>query len=96
MDRAVAKTSDKPAVTKVQQRVVLPTGMIITDSPGLTWPKIDDEQAGLRLAFGGVTRISMLAISGAGEGPPDVTAALVGVTGAATVVTVCGSDDVGE
>jgi ribosome biogenesis GTPase A len=53
MDRTVAKTGDKPAVTKVQQRVVLPGGMIITDSPGLMWPKIEDEAGALRLAFAG-------------------------------------------
>jgi ribosome biogenesis GTPase A len=53
MDRAVAKTSDKPAVTKVQQRVVLPSGMVVTDSPGLMWPRIDDEAAAFRLALAG-------------------------------------------
>ncbi|HEU4734942.1 MAG TPA: ribosome biogenesis GTPase YlqF [Kofleriaceae bacterium] len=53
MDRAVAKTGDRPAVTKVQQRVVLPGGMIVTDSPGLMWPKIEDEAAALRLALAG-------------------------------------------
>jgi len=53
MDRLVAKTGDKPAVTKVQQRVVLPGGMIVTDSPGLMWPKIEDEAGALRLAFAG-------------------------------------------
>jgi ribosome biogenesis GTPase A len=53
MDRQVAKTSDKPAVTKIQQRVVLPGGMIVTDSPGLMWPKIEDEAAAIRLALAG-------------------------------------------
>jgi ribosome biogenesis GTPase A len=53
MDRLVAKTGDKPAVTKQQQRVVLPTGVIVTDSPGLMWPKIEDEAGALRLAFAG-------------------------------------------
>ncbi|HET7505159.1 MAG TPA: ribosome biogenesis GTPase YlqF, partial [Kofleriaceae bacterium] len=53
MDRAVAKTGDRPAVTKVQQRVVLPGGMIVTDSPGLMWPKIEDEAGALRLALAG-------------------------------------------
>jgi len=53
MDRLVAKTGDKPAVTKMQQRVVLPTGWIVTDSPGLMWPKIEDEAGALRLAFAG-------------------------------------------
>jgi ribosome biogenesis GTPase A len=53
MDRLVAKTSDKPAVTKVQQRVVLASGMVVTDSPGLMWPKIEDEAGALRLALAG-------------------------------------------
>jgi ribosome biogenesis GTPase A len=53
MDRLVAKTSDKPAVTKVQQRVVLPGGMIVTDSPGIMWPKIEDEAGAFRLALAG-------------------------------------------
>lgn len=53
MDRPVAKTSDKPAVTKVQQRVVTPNGMIVTDSPGLMWPKIEDEAGAFSLAFAG-------------------------------------------
>jgi ribosome biogenesis GTPase A len=53
MDRLVAKTSDRPAVTKVQQRVVLPSGMVVTDSPGLMWPKIEDEAGALRLALAG-------------------------------------------
>ena len=54
MDRAVAKVSDKPAVTKIQKTVALPTGTLLTDSPGLLWPEIVDEDAALRLAFGGV------------------------------------------
>jgi ribosome biogenesis GTPase A len=53
MERLVAKTGDKPAVTKQQQRVVLPSGMIVTDSPGLMWPKIEDETGALRLALAG-------------------------------------------
>jgi ribosome biogenesis GTPase A len=53
VDRQVAKTGDRPAITKVQQRVVLPTGMVVTDSPGIMWPKIEDEAGALRLAFAG-------------------------------------------
>lgn len=53
MDRPVAKTGDKPAVTKQQQRVVLHNGFIVTDSPGLMWPKIEDEASALRLALAG-------------------------------------------
>ena len=53
MERAVAKVSDKPAVTKVQKKVALPTGTVLTDSPGLMWPKIEDDEVGLRLALAG-------------------------------------------
>lgn len=53
MERAVAKTGDKPAVTKAQQRVVLKSGMVVTDSPGLMWPRIEDEDSALTLAFAG-------------------------------------------
>jgi ribosome biogenesis GTPase A len=53
VDRQVAKVGDKPAVTKVQQTVVLDSGMTITDSPGIMWPKIEDEQGAFRLAFAG-------------------------------------------
>ncbi len=53
MNRAVAKVGDKPAVTKEQQAVVLKNGMTITDSPGLMWPKIEDERRAFCLAFAG-------------------------------------------
>ncbi len=53
MNRAVAMVSDRPAVTKEQQRVELPNGMTLTDTPGLMSPKIEDEAVALRLAFGG-------------------------------------------
>ncbi len=49
----VAKVSDKPAVTKVQQQVVLRSGLVLTDSPGIMWPKIEDEAGALRLGFAG-------------------------------------------
>ena len=53
MGRAVAPAGDKPAVTKRQQMVVLPSGIVITDSPGLMWPKIETQDAALKLALAG-------------------------------------------
>lgn len=53
MNRKVAKTGDEPAVTKSTQLCVLPSGIVLTDNPGITWPKIEDEAASYRLAFGG-------------------------------------------
>ena len=53
MERAVAKTGDKPAVTTQQKKVAMDTGTMLTDSPGLMWPKIEDDQVGFRLALAG-------------------------------------------
>lgn len=53
LGRKAAKTGDEPAVTKSQQIVTLKDGTILTDNPGITWPKIEDEDASLRLAFSG-------------------------------------------
>ncbi len=53
MERKVAKTGDEPAVTKAAQVCVLRSGMVLTDNPGITWPKIEDEETAYRLAFGG-------------------------------------------
>jgi len=53
MNRTVAVVGDKPAVTKAQQQVVLKDGMVLWDTPGMMWPKIEDESASLRLALAG-------------------------------------------
>jgi ribosome biogenesis GTPase A len=53
INRHVAAVSDKPAVTKQQQTVILNDGMKLTDSPGIMWPKIEDESGAFRLALAG-------------------------------------------
>ncbi|MFS8064984.1 MAG: ribosome biogenesis GTPase YlqF [Byssovorax sp.] len=53
MNRVVATVGDKPAVTKAQQQVVLKSGMVLWDSPGLMWPKLEDEAGSMRLALAG-------------------------------------------
>lgn len=53
LGRPVAAVSDKPAVTRETQLVTLPSGMQLTDNPGLLWPKIQDDDATMRLALGG-------------------------------------------
>lgn len=53
LGRKVAKVGDEPAVTKMQQLVTLPSGITLSDNPGLLWPKISDPKVGCRLAFGG-------------------------------------------
>ena len=51
--RHVAKTEDRPGVTKAEQKVVLDDGTVLSDVPGLLWPKLDDPRVGLCLALGG-------------------------------------------
>ena len=53
LGRKVAKVGDEPAVTKSKQQVVLPNGIVLTDHPGLTWPKMEDPTKALLLALGG-------------------------------------------
>lgn len=53
MARKVARASDVPAVTKMQQRVVLEGGIVLQDNPGVLWPKLEDQAAAGRLAFAG-------------------------------------------
>jgi ribosome biogenesis GTPase A len=51
--RRIANVGDEPAVTKSEQIVTLKNGMLLSDNPGIMWPRIDDEGAALRLALGG-------------------------------------------
>lgn len=53
MGRTVAKTGNEPAVTKSKQQVTLPSGIMLSDHPGLMWPKIEHEAQGLKLGMGG-------------------------------------------
>ncbi len=51
--RKVAKVGDEPAVTKAVQQVVLEGDIVLSDNPGILWPKLEDEAAALRLALAG-------------------------------------------
>ena len=48
-----AKTGNKPGVTKGKQWLNLGTDMQLLDTPGILWPKFEDPQVGLNLAFCG-------------------------------------------
>ncbi|HEX4984563.1 MAG TPA: ribosome biogenesis GTPase YlqF [Burkholderiales bacterium] len=48
--RRVAAVGDEPAITKTQQTLDLGAGMTLVDTPGLMWPKIDNEADGYMLA----------------------------------------------
>ncbi|MBP5325882.1 MAG: ribosome biogenesis GTPase YlqF, partial [Pseudobutyrivibrio sp.] len=49
--KAVAKTGNKPGVTKGKQWIKLNKSVELLDTPGILWPKFEDNIVGLHLAF---------------------------------------------
>lgn len=49
--RACTKTGNKPGVTKGAQWIRLNRQVELLDTPGILWPRFDDQEAGIRLAF---------------------------------------------
>ncbi|CAD5269071.1 MULTISPECIES: ribosome biogenesis GTPase YlqF [Halomonadaceae] len=54
--RKIAKTGNEPAVTKRQQKVRIDGRVALTDTPGVLWPKIEDQASAYRLAATGAIR----------------------------------------
>ena len=50
LNKRVAKVGDEPAVTKIQQRLYLGKNIVLIDTPGMLWPKIQLPADGLMLA----------------------------------------------
>lgn len=49
--KACAKTGNKPGVTKGKQWIRLNKNVELLDTPGVLWPKFEDQQVGLRIAW---------------------------------------------
>lgn len=58
--RACAKTGNKPGVTKGNQWIRLNKNLELLDTPGILWPKFEDQQVGLKLAFIGSIKDDIL------------------------------------
>lgn len=54
--RAIAKVGNEPAVTKRQQKINLDNGIVLSDTPGVLWPKLEPETCGYRLAATGAVK----------------------------------------
>lgn len=54
--RKLARTGNEPAVTKNQQRVKLNDHWYLFDTPGVLWPRLEDQAAAYRLAAAGAIR----------------------------------------
>ena len=54
--RSVTKTGNEAALTRLQQRVEINSDFMLIDTPGMLWPKIENENSGYRLAATGAIR----------------------------------------
>ena len=59
-DRIIAKTGNEPAVTKSQQRINLGSGIVLLDTPGVLWPKLENPNTGYRLGISGAVKDTAL------------------------------------
>ncbi|KGX83689.1 ribosome biogenesis GTPase YlqF [Pontibacillus marinus] len=65
--KKIAKTGDKPGVTTAQQWIKVKKDFELLDTPGILWPKFEDQNVGYRLAALGTIKDNILPI-------PDVAA----------------------
>ena len=58
--KACAKTGNKPGVTKGKQWIRLNKNVELLDTPGILWPKFEDQSVGLKLAYIGSIKDEIL------------------------------------
>ena len=58
--RAIAKTGNEAALTRLQQRIEISPELTLIDTPGMLWPNIENESSGYRLAATGAIRDTAL------------------------------------
>ncbi|MGR6874259.1 ribosome biogenesis GTPase YlqF [Pseudomonas sp. HK3] len=54
--RTVAKAGNLPALTRHPQQIKINDGIVLSDTPGILWPKIHNTSSGFRLAASGAVR----------------------------------------
>lgn len=60
--RKGAKAENRPGVTRGKQWVTVDRGLLLLDTPGILWPKFDDEEVGRRLAYTGAVKDDVIDI----------------------------------
>lgn len=60
--RKSAITGDRPGVTKGKQWIRLENGIELLDTPGILWPKFEDDSVGKKLAFTGAIKDEIMDI----------------------------------
>ena len=54
--RKGAKAENRPGVTRGKQWVTVDRGLLLLDTPGILWPKFEDPEVGMRLAYTGAVK----------------------------------------
>ena len=58
--RKGAKAENRPGVTRGKQWVTVSSGLLLLDTPGILWPKFEDPEVGLKLAYTGAVKEDVL------------------------------------
>lgn len=58
--RSIAETGNKPGVTKQQQWIKVGKSLQLLDTPGILWPKFEDEEVGKKLSLTGAIKGSIV------------------------------------
>ena len=58
--RKGAKAENRPGVTRGKQWVTVESGLLLLDTPGILWPKFDDPQVGMKLAYTGAVKENII------------------------------------
>ena len=60
--RKGAKAENRPGVARGKQWITVDQGLLLLDTPGILWPKFEDKQVGIRLAFTGAIKDDVMDI----------------------------------
>ncbi len=60
--RKGAKAENRPGVTRGKQWVTVDNGLLLLDTPGILWPKFEDPQVGMMLAYTGAVKDGIMDI----------------------------------
>lgn len=58
--RKAAAAGDRPGVTRGKQWITVDQGLELLDTPGILWPKFDDQSVGMNLAYTGAVKDDIL------------------------------------
>ena len=58
--RKGAKAENRPGVTRGKQWVTVNSGLLLLDTPGILWPKFEDPEVGMMLAYTGAVKENVI------------------------------------